>query len=270
MMMHFYMRTNGGTERGEILPGATQPPSRGAAVWTQQAGSNQRLVVPPRGWLIPTRIYVLLLVSPPVNNPTLLPYTPRLLLCLSPALCRLLHYLWLLALPSPPTIPFWFMSPSCYQKCSCMNNLWWASLSPSYLNSANFWWWWHVPLPGLVKSGLPGSGHRVGLDKPSSPGGNKLLGRDMINGPKWRERLRVLGASFRFLLALEIHYFKSSLKHFKVLLIMTQYSSLILVPWQRAPSPIKISIFLYIYTQQDCVQHCFLSKYRKYFSFKIY
>ena len=32
MMMHFYMRTNGGTERGEILPGTTQPPSRGAAV----------------------------------------------------------------------------------------------------------------------------------------------------------------------------------------------------------------------------------------------
>ena len=193
MMMHFYMRTNRGTERGEVLPGATQPPSRGDTVWTQQAGSDQRLVASPCGWLIPTRIYVLLLVSPPVNNPTLLPYTPRLLLCLSPGLCRLLHYLWLLASPSPPTIPFWFMSPSCYQKCSCMNILWWASLSPSYLNSANFWWRWHVPLPGLVKSGLPGSGHRVGLDKPSFPGGNKLLGRDMINGPKWRERLESSG-----------------------------------------------------------------------------
>ena len=32
MMMHFYMRTNRGTERGEILPGATQLPSRDAKV----------------------------------------------------------------------------------------------------------------------------------------------------------------------------------------------------------------------------------------------
>ena len=192
MMMHFYMRTNRGTERGEILPGATQPPSRGDTVWTQQAGSDQRLVASPCGWLIPTRIYVCLLVSPPVNGPTLLLYTPRYF-----SVSR--QHLQTSTLPvtprftiSPP-IPFWFMSPSRYQKCSCMNILWWASLSPFYLNAVNFWWWWHVSLPGLVKSGLPGSGHRLGLDKPSSPGGNKLLGRDMINGSKWRERLESSG-----------------------------------------------------------------------------
>lgn len=193
MMMHFYMRTNRGTERGKILPGATQLPSRDAKVWTQQAGSDQRLITPPCGWLIPTSVYVCLLFSASVNDPTFLPNTPWLLLCLSPALCRLLHCLWLLTSPSPPTIPFWFLSPSRSQKCSCMNTLWWASLSPSYLNSVNFWWRWHVPLPGLVKSGLPGSGHRVGLDKPSSSGGNKLLGRDVINGFKWRERLESSG-----------------------------------------------------------------------------
>ena len=77
MMMHFYMRTNRGTERREILPGATQLPSRDAKVWTQQAGSDQRLITPPCGWLIPTSIYVCLLFSPSVNDPAFLPNTPR-------------------------------------------------------------------------------------------------------------------------------------------------------------------------------------------------
>lgn len=192
MMMHFYLRTNRGTERGTILPGAMQLPSRDAKVWTQQAGSDQRLITPPCGWLVPTSIYVFAFLTFS-KWPGLPSEHPSLLLCLSPALCRLLHCLWLLTSPSPPTIPFWFLSPSCYQKRSCMNILWWVSLSPSYLNSVNFWWWWHVPLPGLVKSGLPRSGHRVGLDKPYSSGGTKLLGRDVINGPKWRERLESSG-----------------------------------------------------------------------------
>ena len=100
---------------------------------------------------------------------------------------------------------------------------------------------------------------------------NEATGKRRDKWPQVERKVRVLGASFRFLLALEIHYFKSSPhKHFKVLLKMTQNFSLILFPWQRAPSPIKISIFLYIHTQQDCVQHCFPSKYRKYFSYKIY
>lgn len=76
MMMLFYTRTNRGTERGKILPRATQLPSRDAKLWTQQAGSDQRLITPPCGWLIPTSIYVCLLFSPSVNDPTFLPNTP--------------------------------------------------------------------------------------------------------------------------------------------------------------------------------------------------
>lgn len=92
----------------------------------------------------------------------------------------------------------------------------------------------------------------------------------MINGPQVERKVRVLRASFRFLLALEIHYFKSSpLKHFKVLLIMTQNSSLILFLDRGHPPQLK-SQFFSLFTPNKIVssiaffqntENIFLTKY---------
>lgn len=134
MMMHFYMRTNRGTERGGSP--APQPPKQG---WH---GLN------PAGWLRPAPGRVAMRLAHPHSHlctfacltsskrPIFPSIHPSLLLCLSPAFADV-------CLASHSALVH---VPSCYQKCSCMNILWWASLSLFYLNAVNFWWWWHVSL----------------------------------------------------------------------------------------------------------------------------